>query len=100
MNALRKNVTLLNRGRTTYSDVDYKVVTSDTTITDSDFDSHQTIIAVGADITINGNIPKKDKPLAIIALTDASGAGGNIHIAESVTDIHAGLFAERSVFSS
>jgi hypothetical protein len=75
-NALRKNVTLLNRGRTTYADVEYKVVTSDTTITDSDFNSHQTIIAVGADITISDNILKDvDAPLAIVALTDSEGNG-------------------------
>ena len=100
INALRKNITLLNRGRTGYTDVEYRVLTSDTTITDSDFADHQTIIAVGADITIDENISKKDKPLAIIALADASGVGGNIHIDENVTDIHAGLFAEKSVFSS
>lgn len=51
-------------------------------------------------MTISNNIEKKnDRPLAIIALADSEGNGGNILINSSVTDISASLFAERAVKS-
>lgn len=76
MSKIRKNITLLNRGRTTYSDVPYVVYTSNKTITEADFaGDHRSIIVVGADVTIAENISKKDYPLAIIALADEDGNG-------------------------
>jgi hypothetical protein len=67
---LRKTISLLNRGRTTYSDVEYIVHTTDTTVDNDDFIAHKTIIVIGADITITQDIAKRDSPRAIIALTD------------------------------
>ena len=52
-------------------------------------------------MTITDDIDKdNDYPLAIIALVDSQGNGGNIIIDPSVKDITAGLFAEHAVKSS
>lgn len=51
------------------------------TIDETTFANKRTIISIGGDITINGNISPHDHPLAIIALTDTNNNGGNIVIA-------------------
>ncbi len=99
-NTLHKAITLLSRNRTTYSDVDYIVSTWSITVNNNSFTSKRSLIAIGADITVVQNIDKRNHPLSIIALTDTNGNGGNIHIADSVTDIESSLFAEHSVASS
>jgi hypothetical protein len=60
----------------------------------------RTIVTLGGDISITGNIPESYHPVALIALQDEQGNGGNIRIDASVTDIHASLFAEKALFSS
>ena len=103
-NTLRKNVALLSRSRTNYSDIDYIVYTGDISLDAPSFTTptpeKRTIVTVGWDITITGNIAKRDRPLSIIALADRDGQGWDIIIDPSVTDIHASLFAEKSVKST
>lgn len=99
-NTIHKTVTLLSRNRTTFNDVDYSISSWNISVNSGSFTNKRSIIVIGADITITGNITQKDHPLSIIALTDANGNGGNIHIDSSVTDIESSLFAEHSVFSS
>jgi hypothetical protein len=100
INTLRKNISLMNRGRRTYADVDYRVSTTDMSVQDGDFTNHRTIIVIGGDITITENISKRDESLAIIALADEEGNGGNIIIEDDVTDVYVGLFTERAVRST
>lgn len=103
-NTLRKNIALISRNRTLYDDVPYKVGEGDITLSNADFTSlppeKHTMVSVWWDITITSNIMKRDYPLAIIALTDSSGSGGNIFIDASVTDIHATIIAEKAIRSS
>jgi hypothetical protein len=73
----------------------------DHAVTQSDFDSRQSIIVIGGDITIAEDIKNvTDKPFAIIARSDDLGNGGMIHIAPNVKIIQAGIFAEKSILSS
>jgi hypothetical protein len=98
-NQIRKSVALMSRGRTSYTDVPYTIVNTDLSITDASFTDKQTLVVIGKDITITENIDRDtDHPLAIIALAK-DGVGGNIIIADGVTDIHASLFAEHAVLS-
>ncbi len=99
-NTIRKSIALLSRNRTTYADVDYTISTGATSIDNNSFVTKRSIIVIWADVTINQNITKKGRPLSIIVLTDKNGSGGNIHIADAVTDIEASLFSEHSIFSS
>jgi hypothetical protein len=99
-NQIRKSVALMSRGRTSYTDVPYTIVNTDLSITDASFTDKQTLVVIGKDITITEDIAKRtDHPLAIIALAK-DGVGGNIIIADGVTDVHASLFAEHAVLSS
>ena len=99
-NMIRKNTALLSRSRTSYSDVDYHVQTGTLSLRSGSFARNRSYIVIGADIRITENIAQRDTPLAIIALTDGEGNGGNITIDASVTDIDASLFAENAVSSS
>jgi hypothetical protein len=99
-NTLRKNIALLSRNRTSYTDVDYTISNTDLTLSDSDFASKRTIVTIGWDIMITSDIVNREYPIAIIALMDADGHGGDITISPSVRDISATLFAEKSVKSS
>ena len=103
-NTLQKNIALMSRNRTTYADVPYSVTEGDISISDTDFTStspeKRTIVSLGWDITITSDIIEKTSPIAIIALSDTDGNGGNIIIDPSVTDIHATLLAERVVSST
>ncbi len=99
-NTIRKSIALLSRNRTTYTDVDYTISTGATSIDNASFANKRSLIVIWADVTINQNITKKGRPLSIIVLTDKNGSGGNIHIADAVTDIEASLFSEHSIFSS
>jgi len=100
INTLRKNITLLSRGRTTFTDVRYSVHNGDISVNNASLDTHDTIVVIGGDITITTDIARRDSPVALIALADSEWHGGNIRIDSAVTDIHAWLFAEKSVFSS
>lgn len=100
MGTIRKNISLMGRGRTTFGDVRYHIYTTDTSVNNTSFDDNDAIIAIGWDITITSNIAKRDTPLAIIALADENGNGGNIIIDDIVTDINAGIFADRAVRST
>lgn len=106
-NALHEQTMKLSRNRTDYSDVNYTVIdhpTIDQSVDDSFFTSgnpkKRTLIVVWKDITITWNIFRQDHPLAIIALADKDGNGGNITIDPGVTDISASLFAEHALLSS
>ena len=99
-NTLHKNTTLHLRNRTTYADTDYTIYSTNISVDNTAFASKRSIIVVWWDITVSGNIDSHTQPLAIIALADASGNGGNIIIDPRVTDIHASLFSEHSVSSS
>ena len=103
-NTLRKNITLLSRNRTNYSDVNYMVVDGDITVDQATFDAtspkKRTIVSLWGDITLMSSLSGAASPIALIALSDISGSGGYIHIDASVTDIEATLFAEKSIFST
>ncbi len=71
---------------------------------DISWSGERTLIVIGGDVYIRSNLynaPGSAKPrLGIIVLKDlATGAGGNIYVAENVTDIHANMFADGSLFS-
>ncbi|MCH8518718.1 hypothetical protein LAT59_03070 [Candidatus Gracilibacteria bacterium] len=59
--------------------------------------ANKTLIVQGANVYITGDI-RGDGILGIIALQE-NGVGGNIYIHPTVTDIHAFLYADRSVIS-
>lgn len=106
-NKIHKNVMTLSRNRTTYDDVDYKIESTSNQdvdnlyFTDVTHKKKRSLIVVGHDITITGDVQKDpDHPLSIMALTDADGNGGNIFIDPVVKDIAASLFAERAIQSS
>ena len=101
-NTVRKNVALLSRNRTIYTDVDYEIIQGASISLDATaFATKRTIVVVGGDVTITDTIPfDPTLSYALIVLSDASGNGGNIRIQPSVRDIHANLFAEKSVLSS
>ena len=103
-NTLHKNTALISRNRTDYSDVAYRVITGDVSLSESDFTTSspekRTIVSLWGNITITGDISRKNSPISIIALTDRNGNGGDISIDPSVTMIHATLFAQKSVRSS
>jgi hypothetical protein len=100
-NKIRKSVALMTRNReNNYTNAPYEVYETNKNIGNSNFDARQTIVVIGADITITENIDRdSDHPLAIIALAK-DGVGGNIHIHPSVTDVNASLFAEHAVLTS
>ncbi len=75
INTLRKNITLMNRGRTSYTDVEYWIHTGHTSINNGDFTNHRTIVVVGGDVTITANIDEHSESLAIIALADENDVG-------------------------
>ncbi len=60
----------------------------------------QSIIVVGGDVYIAGDIPPDTtgRPQAIIAVRE-NGKGGNIYIGAKVKQIYASLVAEGSLFS-
>lgn len=100
IDAIRKNVALLSRNRSDYSGVPYTIYSWDLPIDNATFNTKRTIVVVGGDVTISADIAARSAPLAIIALTDSSGNGGNILIDSSVKDVNASLVAEHSVHSS
>jgi hypothetical protein len=99
-NTLRKNIALLSRNRSDFSGADYIVYTGDQTVTDTDLTSRRTIVVVGGDITLTSDITSRTAPVALIALTDDAGNGGEIIIDPSVRDIEASLYAEKVVTST
>jgi hypothetical protein len=100
MDHLRKNVAMMSRNRSDYSNAPYTIYKGDVTLTGGSFDAKKSIIVVGGDIRISENISQKDSPLAVIALSSPDGIWGNIFIDQSVTDVHASLIAEKWVQSS
>jgi hypothetical protein len=103
IDTMRKNSTVLSRNRTStdYTGMPYLIQNGWTlTITGGTFDDKRTVVVIGGDIHISTGVIYREKPVAIIALTDSSGDGGNIYIDDTVTDIEASLIAERSVFNS
>lgn len=101
LDAIRKNTALLSRNRTSdYNNTPYIIKNSNFTVTGWTFDTKRTIVVIGGDMRIDENIAKGISPLAIIALTDSAGNGGNIRIDPTVTDIHASLIAEHSILST
>ncbi len=99
INKLKEKIALLSRNRTNYATVNYVVYTGNHTILDAEFAAKRTIISIGWDITIDENISNRTHPLAIIALSDNNGNGGNILIKWSVTDINSTLVAEHGITS-
>jgi hypothetical protein len=69
-------------------------------VTNASFANKRTLITIGQNIVISEDIVKRDHPLAIIALTDSAGNGGDITINPSVRNISASLFAEHGVSSN
>lgn len=63
------------------------------------FATARSIIVVGGDVMITGDISPSGLPRAIIALQNASGTGGNVYIDETVKNIKTTVFAEGTVFS-
>ncbi len=101
IDSIRKNVAVLSRNRINgYWWTSYIIQNEDFTITWGTFDDKRTIVVIGRNVTISENIGHKDHPLAIIALADNAGNGGDILINSTVTDIDASLIAEHSVHSS
>lgn len=67
---------------------------------DNNLTTERTIVVEGGNLFINKSIIAGDNgKLGIIVLKDKKGLGGNIYIHPSVTDIHANIFADGSVFS-
>jgi hypothetical protein len=99
INTLRKNIALLGRNRTDYTGANYLISSTLPDVKNASFANKRTLISIGSDIHITENIDKHESPLAIIALTDEAGNGGNIIIDASVTDIHSSLFAEHAVMT-
>ena len=66
-------------------------------ISGTDLSGNKTLVVEGGNIYITGNI-RGSGILALIAL-EKNGVGGNIYINPSVTDIHAVMYADRSVIS-
>lgn len=84
-NTVRKNIAYLKRNTTSYDWKNY--IISDENIEIWNNIDRETYITTGADIIINENIfNNKDTPIAIIA-TNSNGKGGNILIAENVTNL-------------
>ena len=101
-NALHEQAMKLSRNRSDYSDVNYELDSTDQSIDNTFFTSgnpkKRTLIVVGKNITITGDILKNPNyPLAVVALADKNGNGGNIVIDPSVRDISASLFAEHAI---
>lgn len=69
-------------------------------VTDASFATKRTLITIGQDIHITGDIAKGSHPLSLIALTDSAGNGGDITIDASVRNISLSLFAEHGVSSA
>ena len=69
-------------------------------MTDASFTDTRTLIVIGQNVNITEDIAKRDHPLAIIALTDSAGNGGDITIDPSVRNISLSLFAEHGVSSA
>lgn len=69
----------------------------------NDIEGQKTLIVVGGNVYIKGNIRNTDNTssdlLGIVVLADTAGNGGNIYIDPVVTDIHATLYAEKSLLS-
>lgn len=100
-NTLRKNIALLKRNRSDYSNAEFTYTGADADVNNNDFNHKRVYIAEGGDIVIHTGILMQDHPLAIIALKDpVTNSGGNIRIATGVTDIHATLIAEGAVIGS
>lgn len=99
INKLKEKIALLSRNRINYINTNYVVYTGNHTIIDGEFAAKRTIISIGWDITIDENIDNRTHPLAIIALSDNNGNGGNIKIRWSVTDINSTLIAEHAIIS-
>lgn len=97
---IRKNAAVLSRNRTSYADVPYTIHQWNLTVDNASFNDKRTILVIWGDIKIVTNIDAHSDPLAIIAITDTQGNGGNIDIDPSVTDIHASLISEHSINSS
>lgn len=67
---------------------------------DKNLTTERTVVIEGGNLFIDKNIIAGDNgKLGIIVLKDEKGRGGNIYIHPSVTDIHANIFADGSVFS-
>lgn len=105
-NLIKKNISLIARGRTPttgYDDVDYVVHTGSITVSDGDLHGSQekrAIISIWGDITIQTDIDKWASPTLLLALMDSSGNGGDIIINPNVQEISSSLFAEKSIHSS
>ena len=67
----------------------------------SNIEWNKTLVVEGGNIYIMGNIRNTDNDNAMLGLIAISkdGQGGNIYIDPSVTDIHANMYADRSVIS-
>ena len=62
-------------------------------------DITKTILVVGADVYVKNNIYRtgEDGELGIIVLAD-EGVGGNMYVEDQVTDLHANIFLDGSLF--
>ncbi len=100
MDTIRKNTAILSRNRTTYTDVPYTIHQGNLSVDAATITGKRALVVVGWDITLTANIPSQDTAMALVALTDAQGNGGNIIIDPSVSDIHASIIAEHSLLSS
>lgn len=100
-NTVRKNVALLSRNRTVYTDVDYDIIRDhDISIDPTAFTTKRTIVVIGGDVTITSDIPlDPDRALSVMSLSNTTGSGGNIMIDPAVRDVNVSLFAEKSLLS-
>lgn len=100
LDTVRKNSAISSRNRTTYNDVSYTIHQGNLSIDNTSFTGKRSIVVIWGDITITSNIAMQNSALAIIALADTQGNGGNIIIDPSVTDIHATMIAEHSLLTN
>ena len=100
LNTLRKNISILTRNQTSWSNSAYLYTGTTIHIGNAMMSSHRTLIVEGNDIYIDQNIDLQNHPLAIVALKNpVDGSWGTIHISRGVTDIYATLIGE-SVLTS
>lgn len=100
LNQIRKNVAYLSRNLWTNQWSNYILVNGDITL-DTLNPETRAYIAIGGNITLNTNILSTDKntPIALIALSK-DGVWGKIILNNSVKNIEATLFAEKSIQNS
>lgn len=73
--------------------------TGDVTVNGSASYDNKTLLVIGANVYINGNIEDSGADKLGIIVFKKDGVGGNIYVSPDVTDIYANIFIDGSLFS-